>query len=621
MEVTPNIRTLTAAMLLALPAALFAQDGPLRGNVVVDGKYLPDVIRQDKINTLPRIYSFPMKSTTLPYEKKGVSTPFSPGLLPMPVTGWNTTREVRSYDGYVNLWCGSWLNTALSAGYRILRDENNQLGVWLQHNSTSLMRPHMSEGSDHVRRKRYDEAMGMDYTHIFPQTGRLSFNLDYHLGYFNYYGCFDGGVPDAVAEHAPTQTLNDVAARVKWQSPSQAELQYDAALKLRYFGFRSLYEPAMPLAYLSSEPNVAQLRSTFKGEKETHISLDGGVLQPLDDSSSLSVRATADALTYAKPLWRENRIDNYGDLRLRPGYRFQRGNLDIDLGAKFDFTFGAGPEHDRFDLFYIAPDIKLDFKSGVAGIFLHIGGGTQLNTLAGQYARDYYTLPALLSTTPAYSPFDARLGASFGPFSGLTATMTFAYKYVRHQPLGGLYTWWLNHPATPVPDNDRATYSPLSTSAMNIKGWSLSTRVDYRLSDMVQIAVDGAYQPQKGEKGYFNGLDRPRWTLSASATVRPMSKLQVEAAYNYRGLRRVYCPTTEPYGVPGLIVNGSDVKRDIKPLHLPDITDVSLRAAYDITPAMTVSLQADNLLNRKILLLPDVRSQGAEILGGIQFTF
>lgn len=617
MEVNKYLRYTLATLLLAGASATYAQDGPLRGSVVVNGKYLPDVIRQDRKNTLPRVYSFPMKTKTLPWEKKGVTTPFNPGFTPMLVTGWETTRAVRRYDGYVNLWAGSWLNSAVSAGYRILEDDTNSLGVWLQHTSTSLWHPEMTDLSHDIRRKRYDEALGVDYAHTFADKGRLSMLLDYRLGYFNYYGYYAPALDGMEVSKAPSQTLNDVAARFGWSSLLQGDVRYDAALSLRYFGLRALYEP---LLFDSSNMPHSRLNH-LKGEKETHLQLDGGVTYDLDSSSSLGVRAQGDALFYSVPMWRERDIDDYGNLSLRPGYRLARGNTDINIGARLDFTFGAGPKGGRFSVFHPAPDVRVDFKSGLAGMFLHVGGGVELNTLSSRFTRDYYACPALISTTPAYSPIDADLGVSFGPFSGLTATLSFGYKYTRHVPYEGLYTYWLNH-FRPQAADGVSILSPMEATDMTVKGWRLRTEVNYTLSDMVRIGMDASYQPQDGERGYVNGIDRSRWTLAASACVRPVKKLEIEARYNYRGLRRVYCPAVQALDEGGSItIDGSTMRHSVQAMHLPDITDVSLRAAYDITPSLTVSIQGDNLLNRKIELLPDVRSQGVNILAGLQFTF
>lgn len=617
MEMTHLNQAAVAAALAFGAISATAQDGPLRGTVNVDGKYLPDVIRQDRVNTLPRLYSFNIESMTLDYDRQGVVAPFAPSFSALPVTGWQTQRNIRDYNGYVSLNLGSWLNSSLSAGYRPLHSATDDLAVWLQHNSTSLFKPKTTAWSEKIKQERYDEVIGIDYAHTFADAGRLDFGLNYHLGYFNYYG-FTGPVglpadaPDAQPiDKAPTQTVNDFYAALGWNTLPGSELQYDAKVGVRYFGYRRLYmfDPATPTNPLS-----------LKGEKETHVDIDGGVGYTFDGASTVGVRLRGDYLGYDEPLWRGESIDSYGRFGLTPYYRFCRGNLDLHLGAALDFTFDAGPKDERFGTFHVAPDVRLDYKAGIAGLYLHAGGGTHLNTLADQAAADYYGIPALLSTNPSYIPLDGKIGINFGPMAGVTAGVAFAYKYINHQPMLGLYTMYLNRTQIAgLADGEVA--NPLYADGMKVHGWSLQANIGFEISRKVNIGLNGSYQPQKGETGYWNGIDRPRWLLDASASFRPIDPLNITLQYTYRGVRNVYTHVTRTSGAPSGNVTGDAYDGGFKAIRLPDVTDLALRASYNITPAFSVTLQADNLLNHHIQLLPDVTSQGINIMGGVQLTF
>lgn len=596
---------LVAAIMAASAYSLSAQDGPLRGTVNVDGKYLPDVIRQDRINTLPRVYSFPLEAGTLDYEQKGVATPFAPSFLPLPAIGWQTNRTVSDQRGYLDVNAGSWLNSSVSAGYSILDSRESDLSVWMQHNSTSLFKVRMREDADQTTRKRYDEVVGARFSHTFGEAGRLSAELAYHLGYFNYYGYCAMDEAGKMAS-VPSQTLNDVAARVGWRNLPGSVLQYDASAGVRYFGYRRVYLP-MTHGRLDS----------FKGEKETDVDISGGVAYSFDEKSTLGVRLRADYLGYDTPLWRQEVIDNYGNISLTPYYRFNRGMLDIHLGACLDFTLNAGPKGDRFSAFHIAPDVRFDFKAGPAGLYLHLLGGNTLNTLARQAQENYYGLPALLTTNPEYSPLDARLGINFGPFSGIKAGVSFAYKYARHYQYPTLYMLYLNEPLQSF-GTSRADY--LNSRGCDLKGWSIAANIGYSLADIFSIGVEGSYQPQNADKGYADGPDRPRWIMLATASARPVKPLQLTLQYRYRGVRNAYLPTVLNSDIPGASF-GSDDAYGVRAIRLPDVTDLAFRASYDVSKMLTVSLQADNILNRKISLMPDVRSEGISVMGGVELRF
>lgn len=597
---------LAAILAAASTYPLCAQDGPLRGTVNVDGKYLPDVIRQDRINTLPRVYSFNLESSRLDYEQKGVTTPFAPSFLPLPALGWQTSREISDSKGYLDVNLGSWLNSSVSAGYSILDSRETDLSVWLQHNSTSLFKPHMSEEAKDVTRKRFDEVIGVRFSHAFSNVGRLSANFGYHLGYFNYYGYYSPQRPITGDLCVPTQTLNDISARLRWDNPVDNELRYNAAVGVRYFGYRR--------AYLSVPFEPIQ---SFRGEKETDVDISGGVSYAFDEKSSLGADLRLDFLGYDTPLWREETIDNYSNISLLPYYRFTRGQLDINIGAHLDFTFNAGPKGDRFSAFHLAPEVKFDFKSGPAGLYLHLLGGNRLNTLARAAQENYYGCPALLSTNPEYSPLDARLGINFGPFSGVKAGLSFAYKYTRHYQFPMLYMLYLN---TPDMQADGYRADMLNGRGVDLKGWSIAANINYSLADIFSVGIEGSYQPQNGDKGYADGPDRPRWLLLTQASLRPIKPLMLTLQYRYRGVRNAYIPTVRISDIPGAHFS-SDEFYGYRAFRLPDITDLSFRAAYDINKMFSVSLQADNILNRKVMYLPDVKTEGISIIGGVELRF
>lgn len=120
----------------------------LHESISVEGKYVPEIIKVDRINTFPKPLKFSMAASPLEYEKSGVAAAFIPSMLAMPATGWNDTKEFSSNRGYLELGAGSWLNSTLSAGYRFVDNASTLAGIRLQHNSTSLWKPHMSDATE-----------------------------------------------------------------------------------------------------------------------------------------------------------------------------------------------------------------------------------------------------------------------------------------------------------------------------------------------------------------------------------------------------------------------------------------------------------------------------------------
>lgn len=608
---------------LALP---FHSSAQLNESVSVDGRYVPDIIKLDRINTFPSPTRFSLDTSPLGYETAGVNAAFNPSLFPMVATGWRDMRKLNRKKGYVELGMGSWLNSTLSAGYRIIDDENTSLGVRLQHNSTSLWKPKLSEEAKDFRQYRYDENIGVWTSHLFAGLGRLNVSADYHFGSFNYYGF----IPElnhltSIDSKTPSQKLNDFSANVGWASESGFdELSWNASLSTRHFAY-SDYP-----AYTISRPSVANDSPTPPAE--TRITLGGGLNFPTSTSSAIGLNANFDLMTYSSGRGiGESSPRTYGMISLTPFYSFKRDNLNVRLGADVELAPGI----DNFALLHFAPDVCLDYKSGFAGLFAHFRGGSTLNTLASGYEIDYYQGPQLLGgTRPVYTPLDAEAGANFGPFSGFSASVALRYRISRNVRLGGWEMANLNFSYLPMQDSFYSDYwneITLEEDVMtNLHGVSMAANVAYSVGSVFSAAIDATYQPQKGKKGYFNGYDRARWTAGLSFSTRPIKPLEIKAAYKLRGGREIYfkgetIPMSNNYLSSSLYPGNYYLNESndivLNSMKLSNISTLNLGASWTFTDSFSVWLQGDNLLNRHEEILPMLPSQGISVVAGLEFLF
>lgn len=214
---------LTVAAAAAITATAAAQN--LEESVTVEGKYTPEIIKTDRLPLLPTPAKLEAPESRLEYDQNGVNANFAPDALPMGATDWRNSKIFNRSKGYVDLRVGSWLNTSLSAGVAAINTADTKLGVALQHNSTSLWqawKKDANHAADAAKRFRYDERINMALSHRVADAGVLSADVQYHLGYFNYYGTSKGVVEDGRIK-APTQTLNDVYARVGWTGSTSGD--------------------------------------------------------------------------------------------------------------------------------------------------------------------------------------------------------------------------------------------------------------------------------------------------------------------------------------------------------------------------------------------------------------
>lgn len=604
---------------IALTACL-SSNAQLHESISVEGKYVPEVIRVDRVNAFPQAINFTLDSTPMEYEWGGVAASFSPYLLALPATGWRDVKEYGRHRGYVELGAGSWLNSTLSAGYRFIDNSSTLVGLRLQHNSTSLWKPRLSEATYDVCQYRYDESVGLYASHVVKDVGRFDAAFDYHVGLFNYYGSvFSGSEND---RSVPKQTLNDASLKLDWKSllmPGES-VEYGATARVRHMAFRTL-----PLPFSWNYP-------TGEGNRETHAELAGYLKMPWENGSTIGLDADLnmlfyggkkDVFTWSSPGVAEEtltRPDNYAMLTLTPYYRFTHGLLDLRLGADIDLSFNAGPDGNRYSFFHVAPDVKFAVQSGGFGMYLNLLGGTTLNTLAHLREYDYYCMPALTSTRPTYTPLDASFGINVGPFAGFSIGADIRYRAAKNVPLGGWYQAWLNYDGMPVEgmepliiSSEKMQYS-LNTEGINLHGYSVGAHLAYDPSSAVSLRAEGTWQPQKDKKGFFNGYDRPKVTARAELSVKPIEPLRITVGYDYRGVRKIYTTSDIPLTSSGVALG--DNEPVLRSMALPDLTLLNLSASWSFSPAVSVWLQGDNLLNRHDEVLPCLPTQGVVVTGG-----
>lgn len=606
-------RYLRILLLGALLAAAGSARAQLHESISVEGDYVPDIIRLGRVNMLPEAERFTLDATPLPFEREGVATPFRPTLLTMPATVWQGARVARRNRGYLEAALGSWLDADLSAGYRFIDSDASQAGAWLQYNSTSLFRVRTDEMPDPSMRRLYDGTLGLYGSHTFAGAGTLSAQAAWRGAWYNYYS-----LPQP---KLPSQTLNRADARISWDSRDNnpdalPQLTYSLAAGLRHTGFRTL--PA---------PDAAAGTAPLRGQRETMADIDAAIDMPWDGGSHIGADARLDMLFYSNSKTTPEALcaDNYANFRITPYYRFSRGLLNVRVGADIEFTSGAGTPSSRFPLFHIAPDVRLDWQKDIFGLSLALLGGNTLSTLAASADRSLYNAPFLATTRPVYRPLDATLGFSFGPFSGFEAGVSAAYRITRRAPCTGWYAAWLSGgaeaiPGLTLPEGFTPLYC-LDTDGLSASGWRLALDASYSYGRLLTVSAAAAWMPRNGENGWLGDDDRARFTLSASATLRPLDALSITLGYDLRAGREFFTRATRSDQLPGVAVGGNLLTSRSVGLSLPAISLLSLRADYALTRRFSIFASADNLLCRRHIIMPALPSERLTLAAGLSLLF
>lgn len=614
---------LTVAAVMTVSATASAQ---LHEQIEVEGNYSPEVILQSKINAFPESGTLQLPMAELPYQTAGVTADFSPVIYPMPASGWNTTEDFSDYRGYVYFGTGSWLNTILSAGLKFYDNGKSRAGLRLQHNSTSLWKPTIQGMKACARQFRYDEAIGLYGEWNFTGKGKLTADLDYSLGLFNYYGTFHPMSSEQDSSF-PHQTSNQFTLSAGWlpKAHSGKSFVYEASFKLAYTSYRTLPMPAL------------WNMTTGKGSRETLIEPRaylggrwGSGAAGVDAKLSLLFYGGPETLfTYYESAARQytlQRPDNYGMLTLRPHYDFRSGVFDFRIGVDIDLTANAGEQGKRYSFFHIAPDLFAVYRNSYFTGRLSITGGSELNTLQNLRQQDYYDMPAIVNTRPSYIPFDATLEGEIMPFEGFKASAEIRFKVIKNVRTGGWYQAWVDYGNLPMPGLDGLTLDNgfllycLDREGINLHGVRIGGKIDYSLKKIFKIGVHGAWQPQNGTTGFFDGYDRPRVVADFSLGICPVEPLELGVNYKYRGVRRIYGREYVDPLETGGIING-ETRQTLYSMRLPDLTLLDFSATWSFRKDFKVWLRADNLLNRHDAYLPLLPMQGINILAGLDWMF
>lgn len=608
---------LLAGTLMCGVSTLSIHAQELSGSATATGDYKAEFIPHSRLSGLPKHASMTIPKGTLPVALDPVDVYHVPLIVTQ--QGAKAYVATNRYRGYLSLSAGSYLDASLSAGYRFIDDDNTAAGAWLQHSSTSLFRPQTANPDAQAsRRKAYDQTIELYGSHFFDGVGTLQADMAYRLGFFNYYTSALGA--DGKPLQAPDQTLNDFCINAAWRGLRRERTFFvDGDLAYRYFGYRRFHLPY-------TEPTQG-----IKPPQENDLRLGATLGYDMADAGAVSLTARAQMLFYTDPNSCSQIIYNtppafnssvqalrdYGIVTLQPGYSLVRGNWSLHAGLKADISWDVAGADD-FSAFHLSPDIAVSYAQGKTSLYFNAGGGVEPNTLASLSELDMYQSPALSGTLPQYSPLNATLGLHLGSFSGFSAEVHIAYAITDNTPLSGWYPYWLaNEPLDRVKD-----YEVLRT--LSLKGFSLGADVQYRLGALLDVKGALAYQRQSGETGYFNGLDRPRWTINASADVYPLKGLCVGVSYEYRGVRNLI--QAKALGMPLASAsdhNFSDYTHNFGYIsrRLPDIYDLGVYARYTLKERYTFSVAADNLLGCNPALNPLMPEPGLRLTGGFSIVF
>ena len=505
------------------------------------------------------------------------------------------------HHGYAAFGYFPAYNLAGSAGYS--GSAGNFSGrVWLQFDGRAFKRTNLFDENEGTYRDN-TFTLGAE-GQMNTSVGRFALAADYTGAWYNM-PMYDGDEPDL-----KSQSASNVHVRLTFNHPSrQGGVRWNAGVAVGHFGFGK--PGALPIYIYDYVPYFPSTGANdTSAAKETNVSVSAGLSTTTSDNSSVALDATFDfqhdnhrpSFDYMYRA-REYRYQpgNSESVRLltfRPSWRTSTEQFTAHIGAKVQITGGGGK------VFHIAPDVLLAWTPATQfAIYGKAGGGEHLNTLESLFADVRYIQP-MMSYGISHVPLTLEAGLKAGPWSGF-AIRAYA-KYAKANE-------WL---MPIVPDMAQEHPVMLGFGAVDIRGALLGAQLSYAAGRTAEVSLGYEYSPTdpKATRGWWEWRDRARSQVTASATVRPIAPLSINATWRFRDGRQILDEQVILDQEAGVV--GYDYQRK-----LGSISDLSVGASWALNSDVNVWLTLENLLGRSWQQLGFVPSQGFHGLAGISCKF
>lgn len=522
-----------------------AQD--LNSEITVNHEIVPEERAATRMHFMP--------SVTLPSVKPGrlaAASNFAPGELTpyvyqLEAAPYASTLRKTPYKGYAVLGYGPIYNLAASAGYRFVDRDSLQAAAYLQFDGSSYKTryPGLPVHYDGKVSLRRNTGLVGANTAWQSRAGRLTAELMYQFSDYNF-PILDLQTLLTDGNHI---RANVAHAGAGWgATASSIDYKVNATYDMVLFG--------------------SGLADNYKGTVAAGLAWH-------------ATAVSAWALDLGFSLDHSAPVGNKGVLHILPAYKLTTRRFTGSFGVDVDVCAGNVPTSRRV---LVAPDLNLTWlPSAFFNMWLKMNGRIDDNYRGRLYDEQPYLLPGF---DAGYSRiYNGTIGLTVGPWRGASLSL-----------FGGFTTAydWL------MPAVQTGAMSPV-----DIKGFhgGLSAAYDYRRYLSLNVKAELAQSPDGDyTKGYALWRDHARFSLSCSATVRPIEPLEITVGYRLRTGRQKTL--------------GND-----RNLDLLAVNNLTAGVNYRITSRWSAFLRGDNLMNRKWYLGPSVPCQGITGMIGASYKF
>ena len=644
-----KMKKIYIAMLMAAftLTAVNAQDNKqnLNKEITLEKDVAPLEKKAVKKNELPKVKKPAKTGTKTSLGYSDLTTPIEvpttiPTLLPY---GYRTAHNFSDKRGYFDIGGGTQANFRVDLGYRIIDEESEKLGIWLNHNSTwNGKNPSKVIPLDEFRNKQKynDNTIAVDYSRALG-NGTLTLGAKGHIDIYNYYGGWNGANAIAFTPY-PYKYYDEYYAinLTDWGKEKQTFTNFNLNA-----GWESQFMLRdNPLKYnIGLQYGHAAHDKSFN-ELYKHGAHDNWGILNLGGSYNLTELSTAALNIKGEYLRRGSKskinseydlFDEVGMITLSPTYTVRGDMYKLQLGLNAHLSFSDG------GIFRLSPNVRasLSLVDGFT-VFGNALGGKALGYRQGKHFVNYrYDNPLLLYGS-VYTPLDAEAGIKIGPFNGLSAKVSLGYAIVKDEP-GIIYYVPDIDGSMPITDiyNNATGRSVLIRDAflgtyngfmsdynvIDSRGYYVNAEVNYKYRSLIEASAGIKYAPHDKElfdsdshyNGYKMGVDRASTVANIDLKVTPWRPLSVNLGLEYRGGRMALF--SNPYMIYSSDVNPGTTY--YKFIDMKDAINLHAGANYRLNSTVSLWLQAHNLLNRRYDVLYGMGAQRIGFMVGAGFTF
>ena len=583
---------------------VYAQDNKnLNKEITLEKDIEPLQKKAVKKNQLPKVKKL---ESTQPKTNLGYSDLMAPIEVPTDIPtllpyGYRTAHNFSDKRGYLDVGGGTQANFRLDFGYRILNQEREKLGVWLNHNSTwdgrnsSKM---ISNPQNRAKQKFNDNTLGVDYSKAIG-NGTLSMGVKGHMDNYNYYGGWK------VDDRVYLQPEMSIEPYCNWEKEKQTF--YDFTVNAGWNGRLKLHD--RPLQYGASvlyghaayDKSFSDLYKKGVHDNWGIITLTGNY--GINDLMSAGLMVKGEYLnrgTKARSYMVDDLKDEVGLITVSPTFTVLGDMYKLQLGLNGHFSMSDGPT------VRISPNVRFNLAL-VDGftVFANALGGKYLGyRVPTHFANHRYDSPLLMYGS-IFTPLDAEAGIKIGPFQGLSAKVSLGYAIVKAQP-GICYR---------SDYSDHALMAGMMSTyhVLDGRGYYINAEVAYKYRSLLEAKAAVKYAPHDNElfvtdkhyNGYKLGVDRASTVANIDLKVTPWKPLSVNVGFDYRGGRMALFKLNDEYNF----------------VDMDDAIDLHAGLSYRVTNRFTLWTQAHNLLNRRYDILYGMGAQRIGVMAGLSLTF